>query len=1829
MVPAAFVRLDALPLTANDKLDRNALPVPDQSAFARESYEVPQGETESKLATIWEDLLGVDGVGRYDNFFALGGHSLLVVRMLDHLRRHGLTVSVRTVYEVPVLKNLALELRRHLAESIPPNIITSQIKKLTPEMLPLIELSQADIDCIIEQTPGGLTNIQDIYALSPLQDGILFHHLLATKGDPYLLSAQMAFESRALLDRYLQAFQRVVDRHDILRTAFVWKNISIPAQVVWRHAPLPVQELTLDPADGPIMKQLNELFHPNHHRMDLTQAPLFRFMIAQDTNGRWLLFQLVHHLIGDHTAAEILNLEIERILHGQEQTLPKPKPFRNSVARSRLGIKQEVHERFFKDMLGDIDEPTFPFGYSEVHRSGTEITESHQIVPQALNDRLRFQAKQMGVSLASLCHVAWAQVIARTSGQESVVFGTVLFGGVHDNHGADHAMGLSINTLPFRCDIGSQSVLECVRQTHTRLAVLLEHEHASLSLVQRCSGVTPGTPLFSALLNYLHTSLPSGTDPGGSIMEFVSQEEQVHYPGIELLEGRERTNYPFTLTVEDFGTAIGLTSQIIQPIDASRMGGYMKQALESLVGALENSSKLHVSQLEVLPPEEKTLLLYQWNSTTMAYPRQKTIHSLFEDQVERTPQATALVFMDQSLSYSELNARANRLAHHLIGLGVQPDMCVAICVERSFAMIIGVLAILKAGGAYVPLDPMYPKERLISILEDARPRIALVDNVGHAILKDATLSQPSQKDHMEEAPIVLVDMNERRSAPHTNPETPRLTSRHLAYVIYTSGSTGNPKGVMIEHRGFVEYILSRIGDLGLDGSSRVLQFSSLNFDLSAMDIFTAFYSGASLHLLDNHTRLDRSRLWDYIERHSITQAVMPPAILQECKGCPPLSTRLTLVSCGEELQASLLRALCSLIPHGTIINDYGPTESTVIATTWKSPTAFNGHIVPIGRPIANKKIYILDDHGRPVPLGVVGELYIGGVGIARGYLNLPELTVKVFVPDPFTRETDARMYKTGDLARYLPDGNLLFLGRNDHQVKIRGFRVEPGEIEARIVDHSLVDKAAVVAIGEGSDKRLVAYVVAKPDDQLVHSLRSHLSSCLPEYMVPAAIVRLDVLPLTSNNKLDRKALPAPDCTAFARQEYEEPQGDIETRIAHIWAELLGLDRVSRNDNFFALGGHSLLAVQLMERLRRLGLALPLSALFNTPTLSVLAESLSQFQEQMIPSNLITPTTTAITPEILPLISLTQSEIDHIVKQVRGGVANIQDIYPLSPLQEGILFHHLMETKGDLYLLVSCSAFETRQLLDRYLDAAQHVIDRHDILRTGFMWESLSTPVQVVWRQAPLSIMELHFDLTDGPIQDQLMQRLDPRQHRIDLTQAPLLRFTIARNSDGRWLLAELLHHLVGDHSTLEIMNMEIREFIEGRGNTLLAPQPFRNMIAQARLGRSQDDHEKFFTEMLGDIDTPSLPFGLTNIHGQGDDVTTAYLPLPQDLNDRLRRQAKQIGVSVASLCHIAWAQVISRTSGEDRVVFGTVLFGRMQSGPGADSAMGLFINTLPLRVDLNGNILESVLRTHARLASLLEHEHASLVLAQRCSNVPQGTPLFSSILNYRHSTPSSEGTSINPGIEHLQYNERTNYPLLLSVEDFGTGLGLTVNMVRPFDPKRVCGYMQQTLQSLAEALDHAPDILANNLEVLPLEERRLLLHTWNSLAQNYPQHQTIHGLFEDQVKRTPHATALVFMGPSMTYTELNIRSNRLAHHLIELGVRPDMRVAICVERSFAMIIGVLAILKAGGAYLPLDPNYPKERLAYILEDAAPAVALVDATGRTTLEEAKLHLSHQK
>ncbi|MCF5710752.1 amino acid adenylation domain-containing protein, partial [Pseudomonas syringae] len=1457
---------------------------------------------------------------------------------------------------------------------------------------------------------------------------------------------------------------------------------------------------------------------------------------------------------------------------------------------------------FFRDLLGDIDEPTLPFNLHDVQGDGSSVIEEVQHrIDDTLSQRLRKQARLCGVSTASLYHLAWAQVLGKVTGKDEVVFGTVLMGRMQGGDGADRSLGMFINTLPLRVELGTQGVRNGVKQTHARLTALLGHEHASLVLAQRCSGVQAPTPLFSALLNYRHTDAPSSTAEGlGTWID------------VERLNGTERTNYPLALNVDDEG--LGFTFTLTCPIDigAERIAGYVQTALESLVEALEHAPQAPLHSVSILPEKERNQLIVDFNATTLDYPVEQTIHGLFEAQVERTPQAVAVVHGDLRLSYRNLNNRANQLAHHLIELGIGRDDRVAICVERGPQMIIGLLGILKAGAGYVPLDPAYPTERLAYLLQDSSPAAVLVQAATADVLPLALL------------PVINLEDAALQAQSVQNPHVPGLNASHLAYVIYTSGSTGLPKGVQVEHRNVARLFAATDAWFGFNANDVWALFHSFAFDFSVWEIWGALVHGGQLLIVPHLVSRSPQKCYALICDAGVTVLNQTPSAFRQliaAQGESQQSHSLRqVIFGGEALDTAMLKPWYARpVNAGTqLVNMYGITETTVHVTYYplQAADAQRTGVSPIGVRIPDLQLYVLDTQRQPVPMGVVGELYVGGAGVARGYLNRPELNEQRFLANPFSEQPGARLYRTGDLVRWSADGSLEYLGRNDDQVKIRGFRIELGEIEARLSRHPGVQQAVVMAREDiPGDKRLVAYFTADSDVSL-DVLREYLLAQLPDYMVPTAYVQLEKLPLTPNGKLDRKALPAPDLSSVISREYQAPQGAIERTIADIWQDLLSIDKVGRHDHFFELGGHSLLAVKLIERMRQIGLSADVRVLFSQPTLAALAAAVGGGggTKIVVPANLIPEDCEHITPDMLPLVDLTQDTIDRIVARVPGGAVNVQDIYALAPLQEGIFYHYLMASEDDPYRRTVLFNFDSHVRVQQFAAALQTVIARHDILRTSVLWEDLDEPVQVVWRHAELSVQDIHLDPEATDLNAQLQETLDPRHHPLDIRQAPMMRIVYAHDSvNDRWAALLVFHHLINDATSLPVLAHEIEACMQGQEHLLPVSVPYRNYVAQARLGVSLEAHEAFFRELLGDIDEPTLPFNLHDVQGDGSELEEVRQQVDAELARRLRQQAKNLGVSVASLYHLAWAQVLSKVTGKDEVIFGTVLMGRMQGGDGADRSLGMFINTLPLRAELGKQgVRNGVKQTHARLTALLGHEHAALVLAQRCSGVPAPTPLFSALLNYRHSDASSNAKGLGAwlDIERLKGTERTNYPLALSVDDQGQGFALTLTCPIDIGAERIAGYVQTALANLVKALEDAPSSALNTLPILPQDELQTLLVDFNATALDYPLEQTIHGLFEAQVERTPQAVAVMHGDVRLSYRELNNRANQMAHHLIELGIGPDDRVAICVERGLQMIVGLLATLKAGAGYVPLDPAYPVERLAYVLQDSAPAAVLV-------------------
>ncbi|NVM88507.1 non-ribosomal peptide synthetase [Variovorax sp. SG517] len=1070
--------------------------------------------------------------------------------------------------------------------------IEEKAETITPQMLPLLGLAlgQDQIDRLVAKVPGGVRNVQDIYPLAPLQEGILFHHRLHREsedgGDAYVMPTLLRFDSRQRLEAFVQALREVISRHDILRTSVHWEELQQPVQLVQREAGLEIAMLAPAPVEE-ARERLGALADPRRCRLDVRRAPMLRgHAIEEEGSGRWLLQLLHHHLILDHTASQLLVSEVLLILQGRRAELPAPVPFRHFVAQARQGGAEAGHEAYFRRVLGDVDATTAPFGLDEVRGDGSGVLQSRGELEPGLARRLREQARLRGVGAAGVFHLAWALVLACCSARDDVVFGTVLFGRLQAGAEATRAMGMFLNTLPLRVRIDGEADA-ALRRVHADLAELLRHEHASLSLARRCSGLPADAPLFTSLLNYRYS--PRQDEDGITGV-----------PGIESLGGHDRTNYPFVLHVDDHGDGFGITAEIDRCVDARRIRGFVEKALRSLVDALEARSGLSLRRIDVLPEDERRRVMSDFNATDADHPRGLLLHQLFERQAAKRPDATALVFEGRSLSYAELDARANRLARRLRALGVVPDARIGIFMQRSEMLVVALLAVLKAGGAYLPLDPSHPPQRLLEMIEEAGPVAVLADAELAPMLSATVRTLPVDRDDLLEA------------FAGTTPGT-GLHENNLAYVIYTSGSTGRPKGVMNEHRGIVNRLHWMQQAYALTPDDVVLQKTPLGFDVSVWEFFWPLMAGARLVLARPDGHRDPAYLCELIRASGVTTLHFVPSMLQlflarlddvgDVAACKSLRR---VVCSGEALSAGLARRCRERLPHARLHNLYGPTEAAVDVSAWTCGSD-DGDSVPIGRPVANTRLYLLDDALRPVPIGVAGELYIGGVQVARGYLNQPELTAQRFIADSFGGS--GRLYRTGDLGRWRADGAIEYLGRCDFQIKLRGQRIEPGEIEARLRAIDGVTDAVVLAREDRSGTpSLVAYVVpASPDEALEPArLRGLLAEHLPEHMLPAAYVCLAALPLGANGKLDRKALPAPDGEAFDRRAFVPPQGEVEQALAEIWSRLLGVERIGRHDSFFALGGHSLLAVQMLEQLRRRGWAIDVRAVFDRPGLAAMA-----------------------------------------------------------------------------------------------------------------------------------------------------------------------------------------------------------------------------------------------------------------------------------------------------------------------------------------------------------------------------------------------------------------------------------------------------------------------------------------------------------------------------------------------------------------------------------------------------------------------------------------------
>ena len=1446
------------------------------------------------------------------------------------------------------------------------------------------------------------------------------------------------------------------------------------------------------------------------------------------------------------------------------------------------GIMDEPMDRlldYWKARLADAPILELPTGRPRPAVQSFRGASRQFSLPSGLTEKLNLLSEREGVTLFMTLAAAFQALLQRYSGQDDIVTGTPGIGRSRSEFGGG-LPDFFVNTLVLRTDLsgdpGFPELLARVRET-----VLGAYEHQDMpfeKLAEALNRQCDRNPLFQVMF---------------ILRNSAGDEARLNMSSAESLN-IDTGATPYDLSLELSETPLGLTGKVeyatglFEAATIGRLVGHFQILLEGIAA----SPEARLSELPLLTRAERRQLLVDWNNTAAPFPQDPCIHALFEARAAAMPEAAAVACEDGQLNYAELNAQANRLAHRLIELGVGPDTRVAICAGRGLNMVVGLLAILKAGGAYVPLDPSYPGERLAFMLEDSAPAALLTQGRLQYLFEGMAKTVP------------VIDLDAGVPAwtglPDTNPEPGIIGLRpeHLAYLIYTSGSTGKPKGVMVSHRNAVHSTRARFINYQ-EPVTAYLLLSSFAFDSFVAGLFWTLGQGGCLCLPADDAAKDPAALAGLIESRRISHVLALPSLhglLLKQAGAALQSLKVAIVA-GETCSTRIVEQHYALLPHVPLYNEYGPTEGSVWSSVYLASPDDLDRPLSIGRPISNVQIYILDRAGNPVPIGVQGELHIGGEGVARGYWHRPELTLERFVRDPFTAKAEARLYKTGDLARWRSDGALEFLGRNDFQVKIRGFRVELGDIEAKLAQHPAVREAAVAAREDGGgDNRLVAYVV--PENTImpgIPELRRFLKQKLPEYMVPSAFVFLDALPLTPNGKLDRKTLPEPDQSRdILETEFIAPRTVLEQQLAAIWADVLRIDPIGIRDNFFELGGHSLLATQVMVRAReQLRLEIPLRALFDLPTIaefSVYLESLSSAED-----GARLPAIRRYEHQAPPPLSFAQTRM-WLLACLSGssGAYNIP------------------------YFLRLDGALENEPALER---AINEIVRRHDALRTCFI-ELEGEPAQLI--QPSLSIALVKLDMGNIPSEQreaELMRYLQVQAATpFDLKKGPLLRAELIRLGDEQHVLLLTFHHIIADDWSMDVFARELsalhEAFSQGRPSPLPElPVQYADYAVWQReqlQGAAMERLLDYWKTQLAGLPILELPTDRPRPAVQSFRGATRQFNVPFELAAGLKALGKREGATLFMTLLAVFQVLLHRYSGRDDIAVGTPSGGRGHLK--LEVLIGFFVNTLVLRTDLSGDPGFCELLARVRDVALGAYTQQDmpfekLVEALNPQRDPGRNPLFQVMFALQNA--SGDTLQLNAVTAELLPVDTGTTQFDLSLELSETPRGLTgrveyaTALFEAATIDRLIGHFQILLEGIAAR----PEARLSELPLLTRAERRQLLVEWNGTAAPFPRDTCIHELFEARAAATPEAVAVVCEDSQLNYAELNAQANRLARYLRELGVKPDTRVAICVERGLGMMAGLLAILKAGGAYVPLDPDYPRERLAFMLEDSAPAALL--------------------
>nr|QEO73861.1 condensation domain-containing protein [uncultured bacterium] len=1511
---------------------------------------------------------------------------------------------------------------------------------------------------------------------------------------------------------------------------------------------------------------------------ELTHAPLMRMTLLRLGDSDWQLVWSFHHILLDGWCTSLLLQEVFHFYEGYQQgevvELPRPRSYRDYIGWLQ---QQDLNaaESYWRKRLAGF---TRPVGLELEPPSGERpeggYGQSERFLTETSTKALEALAREQQVTLNTVVQGAWAVLLSRYSGERDVVYGVTVAGRPAELAGVEQMVGLFINTLPLRVQVESGVELgPWLQQLQAEQAEMRQYEYSPLVEVQGWSEVERGVGLFETLVafeNYPVAPISNGTKTAGG--------------SLTIAQGRsmERTNYPLTMMV---GPGERLQLRVLyqeQRYDAEtieRVMGHLEQILVSMA----DGAQQQVDELRMLSADEVAQVVSEWNETEREYAREACIHDMFVEQARRRPEAVAVIADGEQVSYGELDQRANQVAWRLQELGVGPEAVVGICVERSVAMVVGLLGILKAGGAYLPLDAEYPQERLEYMLADAGVKVLL------------TQSELRERLPVSDG-IECLELSDWFASDAGEPES-GANAETLAYVIYTSGSTGQPKGVAVPHRGVVR-LVQQSNYVKLDEEEVVLQMAPVSFDASTFEIWGALLNGARLVVM-KAGRPSLAEIAETVKQHEVSTMWLTAGLFQvmAAEQLESLREVKQLLAGGDVLNVRAVQAVLDGEGQRVLINGYGPTENTTFSCchVMRAGEAVVGESVPIGQPITNSTAYVLDEQMRPVPVGVRGELYLGGDGLARGYVGRAEMTAMRFIPNPFRAKSGERLYRTGDVVRWNAAGVLEFVGRADQQVKVRGYRVELAEVEEALAGYEGLSESVVVARAEGEgEKRLVAYVVAAAELE-VNELHAYLETKLPEYMIPSVFVELTELPLTTNGKVDRKALAAAELEFAVTREYEAPRTAVEELLAGIWSEVLGVERVGVHDNFFELGGHSLLATQVISRVREtFTLELPLRSVFEAPQLSDFAETVEQGmrEEEQV--------------EAPPMVPVSRERV-----------------LPLSFAQQRLWFLDQLEPMSTAYNIPAVIRLRGAFIPKIFTKAVEEVMRRHESLRTRFVTER-GRARQEISAATELSVPIIDLTAFEGTDQEQEVRRLATIETRkpFDLTTGPLVRLTVLRLAENEHVLMLTMHHIVSDGWSMGVLMRELTVLYDAFSRRELSPLTelpiqYADYAVWQRewlQGEVLEQQMKYWREQLqGAPPVLELPTDHPRPAVQSFRGAMSYRRLSGELLHEIEALSRREGVTLYMSVLAAFAVVLARYSSEREIVVGTPIAGRTRQE--IEGLIGFFVNTLVLRTSVNEQETVRQLLERVREVCLGAYTHQDVPFEQLVEELQperdlSHQPLFQ-VMYELEGGGDEHGWQIGDlqvEVEHVE-SEVAKFDLTLRVKQGQAGWELGIEYKKDLYEEATIARMLQHVERVLQGMVADVRQQVRKIELLSGAEQEQLLEQWNQTEHEYPDQICVQQLFGARAAERPEAVALVCEGQQVSYGELNRRSNQLAHYLRELGVGPEVVVGLCMDRSVEMVVGLLGILKAGGAYLPLDPTYPQQRISFMLDDAAPSILL--------------------